>query len=72
MLVESVKFHASCLTDRASAATDSADRQRCATEVPTPECYRIQERPAVCCQLQALVGRRRALVRRYLQGLGEG
>ena len=46
------------LTDRASAATDSADRQHHATEVPTPECYRTQERPAVCCQLQALVGRR--------------
>ena len=44
-------------TDRASAATDSADRQRYATEVPMPERYRTQERPAVCCQLQALVGR---------------
>jgi hypothetical protein len=44
-------------TDRASAATDSADRQRDATEVPTQECYRILERPAVCCQLQALVSR---------------
>ncbi len=32
MLVESVKFHSSCLTDLASAATDIADRQRRATE----------------------------------------
>ena len=46
----------SCLTDRASAATDRADRQRHDTEVPTPECYRIQERPAVCCQRQGFVG----------------
>jgi hypothetical protein len=43
------------LTDRASAATDSADRQRYAADVPTPECYRTRRRPAVCCQLQALV-----------------
>jgi hypothetical protein len=43
------------LTDRASAATDSADRQRYATEISMPECYRIQERSAVCRQLQALV-----------------
>ena len=39
----------------------SCNRQRCPSaprrRVPTPECYRIQERRAVCCQLQALVGR---------------
>jgi hypothetical protein len=49
------------ITDRASAATDSADRQRYATEVPPPECYRTRERPAVCCQLQALVRQRAKL-----------
>jgi hypothetical protein len=55
MLVESVKFHASCLTNRRSAASNSADRTRPCPKSMPPEGNQGQLNQAVADPLQRLV-----------------